>query len=313
MARRLFVVRVIQVLAALVLLVIALPASAFADDWLVTKLRGEVLQLVGDDWAPLVRGDVVPDDRAIRTMASGRATLQRGGETIEIAANTQIRIFDTAGGKRFTTVQQHFGTVAIEAEVRNVRHFAVQTPYLAAVVKGTRFEVKTSAKQSQVKVQRGLVAVEDTRSGASALIKAGQTAAVTRDGAFTTGGKGGKAQIVNSAGEPVDPAAAARGSSRPVPMPAAGGQGAPLVPVFHRALAEAAVLEGPVDSRNIRRVSKATRVAQGAEPTAYCPVPCTYVPLLGVRSRPCALLDARGGVARRGVSRRRPLPAPLLR
>ena len=211
MARRLFVVRVIQVLAALVLLVIALPASALADDWLVTKLRGEVLQLVGADWAPLNRGDVVPDERAIRTLASGRAVLQRGGETIEISANTQIRIFDKVGGKRFTTVQQHFGTVAIEAEVQNVRHFAVQTPYLAAVVKGTRFEVKTTSRRSQVKVRRGLVAVEDGRSGLNTLIAAGQSATVGRDGAFAVGGRGPAAEILSEAGEPVMPQDAAKG------------------------------------------------------------------------------------------------------
>ncbi len=211
MARRLFVVRVFQVLAALVLLVLSLPASAFADDWLVTKLRGEALQLVGNDWAPLNRGDVVPDDRVIRTLASGRAMLQRDGETIEIAANTQIRIFDKAGGKHFTVVQQHFGTVAIEAEVRNVQHFAVQTPYLAAVVKGTRFEVKTTARHSQVKVQRGLVAVEDDRSGASTRLAAGQTATVGKDGSFIVGGKGTKPVILDEAGQPVDPEAAANG------------------------------------------------------------------------------------------------------
>jgi hypothetical protein len=79
MARRLFVVRVIQVLAALVLLVIALPASAFADDWLVTKLRGEVLQLVGDDWAPLVRGDVVPVDPAAAAKGIITAGAHAGG------------------------------------------------------------------------------------------------------------------------------------------------------------------------------------------------------------------------------------------
>lgn len=204
--------RILQVFAALILLCIALPASALADDWLVTKLRGEALQLVGSDWAPLERGDVVPDDRVIRTLGSGRAMLQRGNETIEVAANTQIRILDKAGAKPFTTVQQYFGTVSIEAEVRNVQHFAVQTPYLAAVVKGTRFEVKTTSRQSVVKVQRGHVAVEDLKTRAHTLLAAGQMATVSKNGSFTVGGKGEKPVILNAAGQVISAAAAAKGN-----------------------------------------------------------------------------------------------------
>ena len=204
--------RVLQMLAALVLIFIALPASALADDWLVTKLRGEASQLVGSDWAPLKRGDVVPDDRVIRTLGGGRAMLQRGNETIEVAANTQIRILDKAGGKPFTTVQQYFGTVSIDAEVRNVQHFAVQTPYLVAVVKGTRFEVKTTSKQSVVKVQRGRVAVEDLQTHAHTLLAAGQMATVGKNGSFSVGGKGEKPVILNAAGQVISAAAAAKGN-----------------------------------------------------------------------------------------------------
>jgi hypothetical protein len=206
------VLRVVRILATLVILCIALPASAFADDWLVTKLRGEAQQLVGNDWAPLQRGDIIPDDRMIRTLAGTRAMLQRGQETIEVSASTQIRIIDRDGAKPFTTVQQFFGTVAIEAEVQNVQHFAVQTPYLAAVVKGTHFEVKTITKQSVVKVQRGRVAVEDPHTGASTLIVAGQSATVGKNGSFSVGGEGPKPAILNSEGKILNPAAAAKGN-----------------------------------------------------------------------------------------------------
>ena len=81
----------------------------------------------------------VPDSRAIRTLASGRVTFTGGNETVDIAPNTQIQIFAKGGRKPFTTVKQYFGTVSVKAEVQQVQHFAVQTSYLAAVVKGTRF------------------------------------------------------------------------------------------------------------------------------------------------------------------------------
>lgn len=45
--------------------------------------------------------------------------------------------------------------------MENVQHFAVQTPFLAAVVKGTKFTVVSSKTGAEVAVQRGNVEVED--------------------------------------------------------------------------------------------------------------------------------------------------------
>jgi anhydro-N-acetylmuramic acid kinase len=49
---------------------------------------------------------------------------------------------------------------------------------------------------------------------------------------------------------------------------AAGGQGAPLVPVYHRALVESAGLEGPVVLINIGGVANLTFISEGADPLA---------------------------------------------
>jgi ferric-dicitrate binding protein FerR (iron transport regulator) len=152
----------------------ALPATA--DDWKIVKLRGTVVEFVEGEWQRLERGDVVPDDRVIRTLG-GRVTLVRGGETIDLGSNTQIQIFDEEARRPFTTVKQHFGTVGIEAEVRDVQHFAVQTPYLIAVIKGTRFVVTSGDTSSEVKVQRGAVEVNGTGSDTHTVIVAGQSAA----------------------------------------------------------------------------------------------------------------------------------------
>ncbi|OEO30330.1 hypothetical protein VW23_021900 [Devosia insulae DS-56] len=189
----------------LLLLVVAmgstLASAAFADDWVAVKLRGQVLQLVAGDWAKLQRGDVVPDDRVIRTLGNGRVDLQRDAEVISLGGNTQIQIRDKTG-KRFTTVQQHFGTVEIEAEVRNVQHFAVETPFLAAVVKGTHFIVKSGKSQSSVKVTRGQVEVSDQQSGAHVLVPAGQQATVSAAGELAVTGRGASStQVVSANGQ----------------------------------------------------------------------------------------------------------------
>jgi hypothetical protein len=164
-------------------------AAAFADDWNVVRLRGNVLQHVDGEWHPLKKGDIVPDDRPIATSGSGHAALTRGNETIELGPNTQIRINDKGGRRPFTTVFQYSGTVAIEAEVRNVQHFAVRNQYLAAVVKGTRFTVTEGKNGASVEVQRGQVSVEDENSSDSVLIVAGQKAGISKGGELEVSGK----------------------------------------------------------------------------------------------------------------------------
>jgi hypothetical protein len=176
-----------------------LPSVSFADDWTATRLFGPVLQLVGGQWQPVARGDLVPDGRVIRTVGMGRATFMRGNETVDVGTNTQIQIFDKGTGKPFTTVKQYFGTVSVEAEVQQVQHFAVQTPYLAAVVKGTRFTVTSGETGASVSVRRGHVAVEDQHDHTHVLLSVGQSASVDTvktDGAIAVSGDGDLPAIV---------------------------------------------------------------------------------------------------------------------
>lgn len=171
-----------------VVLTMALPA--LADDWTASKLRG--LVLVNDihgtgQWKKLTRGDVVSDDSPIRTMASGNVEFTRDAETIALGPNTDAQIFDRTG-KRYTTVVEQFGQVDIDAQVQNVQHFAVETPYLVAVVKGTHFRVLSSAAGSRVIVTRGLVGVTGHGQTRSALVAAGQQLMQTADGQTTITG-----------------------------------------------------------------------------------------------------------------------------
>jgi hypothetical protein len=203
------------VLAAIVLLVSIIPA--LADNWVAVKLRGQVMQFVDKQWLVLQRGDVVPDDRVIRTMDTGRVQFQRGRETIDLGPQTQIRIIDKPG-RQYTTVRQDFGSVAIEADVRNVEHFSVETPHLAAVVKGTKFVVTSGKSKASVKVTRGRVAVEDEHSGQSVVVVAGQTASTEIGQPLDVSGRGSnKAVVVDQNGQPV--VKQSRGSS--------GGNGSP--------------------------------------------------------------------------------------
>jgi hypothetical protein len=185
--------------AILGVLLLSITAS-LADDWVAVKLRGSVMQLVGDAWVPLKRNDIVSDDRAVRTAFSGRVTFQRDAEIIELGPNTQIRIHDRTG-KRFTVVEEHFGTVSVEAEVQNVQHFAVETPFLAAVVKGTKFIVTSNDNGSSVKVTRGAVAVAARVDGSRTVVRAGQSASVASGALAGAGASANPALEVSGAGD----------------------------------------------------------------------------------------------------------------
>lgn len=186
-----------QLLALIgLLLIVALGAAAArADDWTATKLRGNVLANdvhSAGQWVHLKRGDIVSDARVIRTMAGGNVVFTRAAETISMGPNTEAQIVDKTG-RRYTTVMQHFGKVAIEAQVQNVQHFAVETPYLIAVVKGTQFTVSSDKAGSRVAVVRGLVAVTNLLSKATTMVPAGQQLTETAAGRTTISGKADQA------------------------------------------------------------------------------------------------------------------------
>ena len=70
-------------------------------------------------------------------------------------------------------------------EKSNVKHFQVETPYLAAVVKGTQFRVTVDKDDSRVDVLRGQVEVIDFKSGQFTQVFPSQSARVSAQG---TGG-----------------------------------------------------------------------------------------------------------------------------
>ena len=75
-------------------IVVIFGSAAFADDWIVVRLRGSVYQHVDGEWVRLQRGGMVPDSRVVRTMKTGNVEFQRGNETVTIGPDTQIQIFD---------------------------------------------------------------------------------------------------------------------------------------------------------------------------------------------------------------------------
>ena len=158
-------------------LIFAVSAEA-GSSWTVQRSSGQVA-IAGSGAKTISSGKRdLPNGATITTGASGRVLLVRGKETMSVGPNSVVKV---PGNNLFgfTTILQKAGEVTFDVEKRNVRHFKVNTPFLAAVVKGTRFTVRVSRKGASVSVNRGLVGVTNYSNGRSHDVSPGQTAQVS--------------------------------------------------------------------------------------------------------------------------------------
>jgi hypothetical protein len=134
-------------------------SSAFAaddDTWSVRKFSGEVWTTSGDvQQASLKTDEALKPGDTVRTGRNGRVLLVRGEESILIAPNSVVDIPAEKKEGLATTIKQQAGSILLEVEKKNVKHFEVETPYAAAVVKGTQFRVTVTTSGTKVDVVRG--------------------------------------------------------------------------------------------------------------------------------------------------------------
>ncbi|MEI8153567.1 MAG: FecR family protein [Hyphomicrobiales bacterium] len=179
----------IKAFAAPMFLAIALLAgagsAANAQDatWRVRKASGDaVVMPSGGQAIALTDGAAVKPGDSVRTGQTGRVLLVRGEETMLISPNSTMSIPADKRSGLSTVIVQQAGSILFDVEKRNVKHFSVETPYLAAVVKGTQFRVTVNQYDSRVDVLGGQVEVTDFKSGQFALVKSGQAAQVEARG-----------------------------------------------------------------------------------------------------------------------------------
>jgi hypothetical protein len=172
--------------ALMVALILGTASGASAADdgvWSVSKASGEVwVATDGAQQASLSQDETLKPGDTIRTGRNGRVLLVRGEETILISPNSVVGLPAEKKEGLSTTIIQQAGSILLEVEKRNVKHFEVETPYLAAVVKGTHFSVTVSAGSTKVGVLRGQVEVSDFKTGQIAQVMPGQVATAFEHG-----------------------------------------------------------------------------------------------------------------------------------
>jgi hypothetical protein len=175
--------------------------AARADDWRIVQSTGPLwVHTEGMQSVSLGPDAVLPDGATLTTGEGSRILLAHGTQTLIVGPNAVVTIpAGDSGG--ITTVLQRAGAVEFDVDRQNSPHFAVETPFLAAIVKGTHFTVKIDEFGANVAVVRGLVEVTDLASGEKVDVPPGQNANVTGgpDGKLTVGGGGQRAAVLQGA------------------------------------------------------------------------------------------------------------------
>lgn len=167
-----FVGKMIAIIMAVIMVVS--PAYAGPKAWQISETNGEVSVETGDGVRTAARGQSLKAGDAVKTGASGRAVIVRGGEYVIVSPKSRVRITRPEETGAITQIFQSVGSALFRIEKKETPHFGVKTPYLAAVVKGTTFNVTVTEDGATVQVTEGRVEVSTLDGGASDMIVPGR-------------------------------------------------------------------------------------------------------------------------------------------
>jgi hypothetical protein len=179
------------------------------------------------DWINIDSGASLSPGTEITTGEDGFVILVNGADRVQIMANSHVQLPAVERPGVLMRILHRLGTVFFEVGKRPGRQFEVDTPYLVAIVKGTKFSTEVSDAGGWVNVTEGVVGVTASSSGASVDVAPGQTAKVsagsnedvqagpTPAGASTAPAPGNPQQSPASQTSPTSPSAPTDTSSTP--------------------------------------------------------------------------------------------------
>lgn len=165
-----------------------------AQDWEVVRVTG-LVWVVKADMEPMraTAGMILPENATVATTSASRAMLRHGEDVLNVGPSTHVAP-QARPVHGLTTVLMRQGNLDLDIEKLGAPHFTVQTPVLAAVVKGTRFSVAVSGDNGAVSVETGRVQVTALAAGQAVDVTNGQTASLS-GGSLEVAGSGPHASI----------------------------------------------------------------------------------------------------------------------
>lgn len=151
------------------------------DGWRVVEISGTArVARPGQADAMVAANDMLPVGSTVTTAGNARVVLSNGAQQMTVSANSRMTVAPDSSSS-MTRILEDLGTVLFQVDKRTEPHFRVETPLLAAVVKGTTFTVTSGTESDAVHVAEGLVEVHSNQGNAIDLVPSGATARILRD------------------------------------------------------------------------------------------------------------------------------------
>jgi hypothetical protein len=149
---------------------------AAAAEWRIEKMSGDVriFQDSNITWVSLSPNRTIRPGDSIWTGHNGRVLLASGEGKVFLNPRSLIKVPAQYLPENQTVLFQSMGTVEAEVTKREDRHFSIQSPYLAAVVKGTKFTLEIDNGHTRLGVSEGVVEATDTETGQVVAVAAGE-------------------------------------------------------------------------------------------------------------------------------------------
>ncbi len=158
------------------------PSYAAEPTWTTTQATGDVqYRTGGTSWQALREGQVLGAAAEVRTGKDGRAVLTHQTTTMTAAPESHLALPKAGRPSGVYRVFQNLGTLLYRVKKRatSMAAFEVETPFMAAVVKGTVFTVNTTSQGATVHLTKGIVVTQPMLGGQGITLKPGETARIS--------------------------------------------------------------------------------------------------------------------------------------
>ena len=173
----------LKFLAALLCALLFTTSTVLAESgaWRIVESSGAVRTTQPMTGVQLIStGNSLGAGAVLTTGMDGRVVLSRGEQQIIVGPNSRMSL-PAVEEKGMTRIFQDLGTLLFKVDKREKQHFRVETPMIAAVVKGTTFTVTADVTGHAVHVAEGAVEVSSLNGRATELVTSGLTARVSHD------------------------------------------------------------------------------------------------------------------------------------
>ena len=174
------------------------PALAQEGPWRVSEANGTVTVSNANGSRAAREGIVLRAGDNIRTAQRSSAVLVRGREFVTVRQNSSVKIPAAQRKRSVLQIIQDYGSALFNIGRQPDPHFGVETPYMAAVVKGTVFTITVSDEGAVLQVTEGAVETSTLDGGARHLIMPGVIAMVSANDNLRLVVEGDTREIIDS-------------------------------------------------------------------------------------------------------------------